>query len=66
MRVHIDPRDVILSRAYERNAAICAKRGHDYAPDYGLNGDYACGYCRAAKALTAPQDNDVVREVVRS
>ena len=59
-----DIRDQRLARVYAANARQCAVYGHDYAPDFGLNGEYACGYCRAARALTAPQDNDRIREAV--
>jgi hypothetical protein len=53
-----DPRDAILLEAYERNAAMCERLGHHYITDPRLNGDYACGYCRALRALTPALEAD--------
>lgn len=58
-----DRRDMRLARAYRANALECAIFGHDYWPDIWLDGDYACGWCRAARSLTPPQDNDKIHEV---
>lgn len=57
-----DRRDSILSRAHEQNAKYCELLGHHYLPELALNGDYACGYCRAVKAMTPPLPNDRVIE----
>lgn len=64
VRIDRDRRDEILAAAYKKNAWYCERLGHQYVPDFGLNGEYACGYCRAARALTAPQPNDKIREAV--
>lgn len=58
-----DLRNSRLITAYDDNAKECAVFGHDFIPDFALNGELACGYCRAALALTLRREIDTVREM---